>query len=133
MGTLSRGSYVDVAYHLELNTWNGETRPQLNVQDLRRYLRHGGAAPRPDRSPGAAQATAALALLFACSTRCPLAGPHQRWRRDVHTAEALVRRGTFALAPDPALPQIVPGTDGRFYGKYDPGLPLLMTPTGPRG
>lgn len=35
MGTLSRGSYVDVAYHLELNTWNGETRPQLNVQDLR--------------------------------------------------------------------------------------------------
>ncbi|WP_162909352.1 single-stranded-DNA-specific exonuclease RecJ [Aggregatilinea lenta] len=32
---LSRGTYVDVAHHLELNTWNGETRLQLNVQDLR--------------------------------------------------------------------------------------------------
>ncbi len=31
---LSRGTYVDAAYHLELNTWNGETRLQLNVQDL---------------------------------------------------------------------------------------------------
>lgn len=26
---------MDVAFHLELNEWNGRTRPQLNVQDLR--------------------------------------------------------------------------------------------------
>lgn len=35
LDTLPRGTYVDAAYHLELNTWNGETRLQLNVQDLR--------------------------------------------------------------------------------------------------
>jgi single-stranded-DNA-specific exonuclease len=28
-------AYVDVAYHLELNQWNGRERLQLNVQDLR--------------------------------------------------------------------------------------------------
>jgi single-stranded-DNA-specific exonuclease len=27
-------AYVDVAYHLEINEWNGYTRLQLNVQDL---------------------------------------------------------------------------------------------------
>jgi single-stranded-DNA-specific exonuclease len=27
--------YVDVAYHLELNEWNGRERLQLNVRDLR--------------------------------------------------------------------------------------------------
>jgi single-stranded-DNA-specific exonuclease len=27
--------YVDVAYHLEANEWNGRRRLQLNVQDIR--------------------------------------------------------------------------------------------------
>lgn len=44
------------------------------------------------------------------------------------TAAALVERGTLALSPDPGLPQIVAGRDGRFYSKYDPGLPLLAAP-----
>jgi len=32
---LSPGSRVDVAYHLEINEWNGNIKLQLNVQDLR--------------------------------------------------------------------------------------------------
>lgn len=44
------------------------------------------------------------------------------------TTAALVERGTLALSPDPGLPQIVAGRDGRFYSKYDPGLPLLAVP-----
>jgi single-stranded-DNA-specific exonuclease len=27
--------YIDVAYHLEINQWNGYVKLQLNVQDLR--------------------------------------------------------------------------------------------------
>lgn len=44
------------------------------------------------------------------------------------TTAALVERGTLALPPDPGLPQIVAGRDGRYYSKYDPGLPLLAVP-----
>ncbi len=44
------------------------------------------------------------------------------------TTAALVERGTLALLPDPGLPQIVAGHDGRYYSKYDPGLPLLAVP-----
>ncbi len=44
------------------------------------------------------------------------------------TAAALVERHSFALEPDPGLPQIVRGHDGRMYSKYDPGLPLLLVP-----
>ncbi len=44
------------------------------------------------------------------------------------TTAALVERGTLALPPDPGLPQIVAGRDGRHYSKYDPGLPLLAVP-----
>jgi hypothetical protein len=44
------------------------------------------------------------------------------------TTAALITRHTFALAPDPGLPQIVPGRDGRSYSKYDPGLPLIAVP-----
>lgn len=44
------------------------------------------------------------------------------------TTAALATRGTFQLAPDSDLPQIVPGDDGQFYSKYDPGLPLLALP-----
>ncbi len=44
------------------------------------------------------------------------------------TAAALVTRGALELAPDPGLPQIVAGQAGRFYSKYDPGLPLLAAP-----
>ena len=32
---ISPGSYVDVAYHLEINEWNGRSKLQLNIQDLR--------------------------------------------------------------------------------------------------
>jgi 4-amino-4-deoxy-L-arabinose transferase-like glycosyltransferase len=44
------------------------------------------------------------------------------------TTAALVEQGTLALPPDPGLPQIIEGRDGRFYSKYDPGLPLLAVP-----
>ena len=44
------------------------------------------------------------------------------------TTAALIGHHTFALDPDPGLPQIVPGQDGRFYSKYDPGLPLIAIP-----
>jgi len=44
------------------------------------------------------------------------------------SAAALVCQGTLALSPDPSLPQIVAGHDGRYYSKYDPGLPLLAVP-----
>lgn len=44
------------------------------------------------------------------------------------TTAALVTEGTLALPPDPALPQIVAGQSGRYYSKYDPGLPLLAVP-----
>lgn len=44
------------------------------------------------------------------------------------TTVALAQRGTLALPPDPDLPQIVAGRDGRHYSKYDPGLPLLAVP-----
>ena len=27
--------HMDVAFHLELNEWNGRVKPQLNIQDLR--------------------------------------------------------------------------------------------------
>jgi len=45
-----------------------------------------------------------------------------------HTAAALASRGALELPPDPALPQIVAGRSGRFYSKYEPGLPLLAVP-----
>src|SRR5690606_25485775 len=44
------------------------------------------------------------------------------------TTAALVTEGTLALPPDPGLPQIVAGQGGRYYSKYDPGLPLLADP-----
>lgn len=44
------------------------------------------------------------------------------------TTAALVTEGTLALPPDPGLPQIVAGQGGRYYSKYDPGLPLLAVP-----
>lgn len=44
------------------------------------------------------------------------------------TAAALASRGALDLPPDPALPQIVAGQNGRFYSKYEPGLPLLAVP-----
>ncbi|MCZ7538442.1 MAG: glycosyltransferase family 39 protein [Anaerolineae bacterium] len=44
------------------------------------------------------------------------------------TTAALAQRGTLALPPDPGLPQIVAGRGGRYYSKYDPGLPLLAVP-----
>jgi hypothetical protein len=44
------------------------------------------------------------------------------------TTAALIERHTFALAPDPGLPQIVAGQDHRFYSKYDPGLALIGVP-----
>jgi hypothetical protein len=44
------------------------------------------------------------------------------------TTAALVQRHTFALPPDPGLPQIVRGHDSAFYSKYDPGLPLIAVP-----
>jgi hypothetical protein len=44
------------------------------------------------------------------------------------TTRVLAERGTVELAPDPGLPQIVPGQGGAYYGKYDPGLPLLGVP-----
>ncbi len=44
------------------------------------------------------------------------------------TAAALASRGAPDLPPDPALPQIVAGRNGRFYSKYEPGLPLLAIP-----
>ncbi|NDJ75153.1 MAG: hypothetical protein GYB65_02750 [Chloroflexi bacterium] len=44
------------------------------------------------------------------------------------TTRALAEDGTLALDPNPELPQIVPGQGGVYYGKYDPGLPLLGIP-----
>lgn len=44
------------------------------------------------------------------------------------TTAALVERQTFALAPDPGLPQIVRGQHGEHFSKYDPGLPLTGVP-----
>ncbi len=44
------------------------------------------------------------------------------------TTAALVTEGKLALPPAVGLPQIVAGHDGRFYSKYDPGLPLLAAP-----
>jgi hypothetical protein len=44
------------------------------------------------------------------------------------TTAALVTHHTFALDPDPGLPQIVPGQDGHVYSKYGPGLPLIAIP-----
>lgn len=44
------------------------------------------------------------------------------------TTAALVEHHTFALDPDPGLPQIVPGQSQRFYSKYDPGLSLIAVP-----
>jgi hypothetical protein len=44
------------------------------------------------------------------------------------TTGALVEHGTFALAPDPGLPQIVRGRGGQYFSKYDPGLPLIGVP-----
>jgi len=38
---IAPGSYVDVAYHLEINEWNGHVKLQLNVQGLR--LAGGGS------------------------------------------------------------------------------------------
>lgn len=69
-------------------------------------------------------------LLFACLYILSLG--HGFYSSDgevmFQTAAALAERGTFELPPDPALPQIVPGADGAFYSKYDPGLPLLAVP-----
>jgi hypothetical protein len=35
--TLYAGSRIEVAYHMEGNTWQGNTRLQLVVQDLREH------------------------------------------------------------------------------------------------
>ncbi|WP_162909351.1 glycosyltransferase family 39 protein [Aggregatilinea lenta] len=77
------------------------------------------------RTPGGA-----LLLLLACFYALFLGGSFYTSDGDVmfHTTESLVRRGTLAVQPDPALPQIVAGQNGRWYGKYDPGLPLIAAP-----
>lgn len=77
------------------------------------------------RAPGGA-----LFLLLACFYALFLGGSFYTSDGDVmfHTTESLVRRGKFAVVPDPALPQIVAGQNGRWYGKYDPGLPVIAAP-----
>uniref|UniRef100_UPI002C994556 hypothetical protein n=1 Tax=Aggregatilinea sp. TaxID=2806333 RepID=UPI002C994556 len=77
------------------------------------------------RAPGSA-----LVLLLACFYALFLGGSFYASDGDVmfHTTESLVQRGSFAVAPDPSLPQIVAGQNGRWYGKYDPGLPLIAAP-----
>jgi len=35
---------IDLAYHLEVNEWNGQRRLQLNVQDIRPAAAHGGGS-----------------------------------------------------------------------------------------
>jgi 4-amino-4-deoxy-L-arabinose transferase-like glycosyltransferase len=44
------------------------------------------------------------------------------------TTAALAFEGRIALVPDPGLPQIVPGRDGRFFSKYGLGQPLAAVP-----
>ncbi len=72
----------------------------------------------------------ALFVAFACL--CALTMGRGLYSSDgevmFQTAASLAQRGTLALPPDPGLPQIVAGHDGRFYSKYDPGLPLLAVP-----
>lgn len=77
------------------------------------------------RAPGGA-----IFLLLACLYALFLGGSFYTSDGDVmfHTAAALAQRGTLALAPDPALPQIVAGREGRYYARYDPGLPLIAAP-----
>lgn len=43
------------------------------------------------------------------------------------TARSLAFEGDLTL-DDHSLPQIVPGKDGEYFSKYDPGLPLLAVP-----
>ncbi|MCI0709592.1 MAG: glycosyltransferase family 39 protein [Chloroflexi bacterium] len=43
------------------------------------------------------------------------------------TARSLAVDGDLTL-DDHSLPQIVPGRDGQYFSKYDPGLPLLAVP-----
>lgn len=44
------------------------------------------------------------------------------------TTQALVERHSLAVEPDPDLPQVVVGWDGRFYSMYDLGQPVLAIP-----
>jgi hypothetical protein len=69
-----------------------------------------------------------ILLLFACLYVLSIGGGFTSSDGEVmfRTTAALVERGTLAL--EPGLPQIVRGHDGRFYSKYDPGLPLLGVP-----
>jgi hypothetical protein len=72
----------------------------------------------------------AVFLLFACLYLLSIGRGFYSSDGEVmfKTTAALVERGAFALAPDPGLPQIVRGQGGRYYGKYDPGLPLIGVP-----
>lgn len=44
------------------------------------------------------------------------------------TTQSLVEYGSWTVAPNPGLPQVVPGVDGQFYSMYDPGQPLAAVP-----
>jgi len=72
----------------------------------------------------------AVWLAFACLYALSLGRGFYSSDGDVmfQTTAALAERGTFELAPDPALPQIVAGTGGAAFSKYDPGLPLVGVP-----
>ena len=73
---------------------------------------------------------AGLFLFFACLYALSLGRGFYSSDGEVmfQTTAALVERGTFALPPDPNLPQIVPGRGGRWYGKYGAGFPVLLVP-----
>ena len=72
----------------------------------------------------------AVFLLFACLYLLSIGRGFYSSDGEVmfKTTAALVERGTFALAPDLGLPQIVRGRSGQYYSKYDPGLPLIGVP-----
>jgi hypothetical protein len=72
----------------------------------------------------------AIFLLFACLYLLSLGRGFYSSDGDVmfQTTAALVERHSWVLEPDPGLPQIVAGQDGRYYSKYDPGLPLIGVP-----
>lgn len=44
------------------------------------------------------------------------------------TTQSLVEYGSWTVAPNPGLPQVIPGADGQFYSMYDPGQPLAAIP-----
>ncbi len=71
-----------------------------------------------------------VGLVFACLYLLTMGRGFYTSDGDVmfKTTAALVESRTWTLDPDPGLPQIVRGHDGRFYSKYEPGLPLLGIP-----